>query len=208
VLTGLRFKHRGFTMLELIVVVAIVAILASLAMPSFSTMIQNSQIRNAAESIQNGLQLARAEAVRRNTTIGFQFTTSLDNTCALSTTDSNWIISSGDPTGLCASAPINEAFPITDTTNNPAPGIIQKRATSEGSRNAVVAADQTSITFNATGRVSPVPATNININISNPSGGVCASASGPMRCLRVVITTAGQVRMCNPAIANTDPRGC
>lgn len=51
--------------------VAIMAILAGLAMPSFQTWLQNAQIRNAAESIQNGLQRARAEAVGRNTNVEF-----------------------------------------------------------------------------------------------------------------------------------------
>jgi type IV fimbrial biogenesis protein FimT len=61
----LRRKRAGFTLIELVVVVAIIGILASLAFPSYSQMIQNAKIKAAAESIQNGLQLARAEAVKR-----------------------------------------------------------------------------------------------------------------------------------------------
>ena len=205
---GFGLLQSGVTMLELIVVVAIVAILAALAMPNFSTWIKNSQIRSTAEAIQSGLQLARAEAVRRNTQVRFQLTTSGAATCALSTAGANWVISMDDPTGLCANAPINDAFPASDTANNPAPRIIQMRGATEGSGTSVVAAGQSSVVFNALGRVTPVPADAISIDVSNSAGGACANVSGPMRCLRVDISVSGRIRMCDPAYASTDPRGC
>ncbi|MEI8031538.1 MAG: GspH/FimT family pseudopilin [Comamonadaceae bacterium] len=205
--SAIKPMQRGVTMVELAVVMAIIAILAALAVPSFSVWIQNSQIRNAAEAIQNGIALTRTEAVRRNTLIRFQLTTTVDAGCAISATDANWVISFDDPTGLCANAPINEAFATSDSANNPAPRLIQRHPAAEGSRNAVVAAGQSTIVFNGTGRVTPVPAGAITIDISNPTGGACA-ATGPMHCLKVVISPGGQARMCDPAIANTDPRGC
>lgn len=63
--------YRGFSLIELLVGIVILAILMSLAMPGFQTWLQNSQIRNAAESVQNGLQRARAEAVGRNANVEF-----------------------------------------------------------------------------------------------------------------------------------------
>jgi type IV fimbrial biogenesis protein FimT len=42
-----------------------------MALPSFLQMLRNSEIRNAAESIANGLQKARAEAVTRNNNVSF-----------------------------------------------------------------------------------------------------------------------------------------
>ena len=207
-LPGFSRRQRGFTMLDLAVVVAIVAILASIALPNFSTWIQNSQVHNAGVAIQNGIQLARTEAVRRNTPIRFQLTTTLDANCALSTANANWAISIDDVTGQCANTPINDSFPVGDTTNNPAPRIIQRGTASEGARNAVVAAGQSVIVFNSIGRLSPAPAAAINIDITNPTGGTCVAAGGLVRCLRVVITTGGQVRMCEPALSSTDPRGC
>lgn len=72
--------------------IAILAILLGLAVPSFQAWLQNTQIRNAAESITNGLQRARAEAVARNTNIAF----------ALGA-DSSWTISVVTPASVIES---------------------------------------------------------------------------------------------------------
>ena len=64
-------KQAGLTLIELIIGVVIVGIVLALAMPSYATWIQNTRLRNGAESILTGLQFARAEAVRRNTNVSF-----------------------------------------------------------------------------------------------------------------------------------------
>lgn len=66
-----RHAMRGFTLVELMVVVAVLAALLGVGAPSFMEWIQNTRIRSAAESLQNGLQIARAEAVRRNANVEF-----------------------------------------------------------------------------------------------------------------------------------------
>lgn len=70
-----RQNQRGFTLLELAIGLAVIAILATMAVPAFQHWTQNTQIRNGAEGILNGLQIARAEAVRRNVIIQFALTT-------------------------------------------------------------------------------------------------------------------------------------
>jgi type IV fimbrial biogenesis protein FimT len=79
-------KNAGFSLIELMVSVVVLGILASVAVPSFQTWIRNTQIRNAAESISNGLQRARAEAVSRNTNVSF-----------VMGADSSWTISVVNP---------------------------------------------------------------------------------------------------------------
>jgi len=57
----------GFTLIEALIVVAMVAILAALAAPSFNTMIANQRLSSAAQELQTLLQFARAEAVYKRT---------------------------------------------------------------------------------------------------------------------------------------------
>ncbi len=67
----LQNGQRGVTLIELMIAIAVMAILLAIGVPSFTVWLQNSQIRTATESIVNGLQLARAEAVRRNAQVSF-----------------------------------------------------------------------------------------------------------------------------------------
>ena len=64
-------RCRGFTLIELLVVIAIVAVGMSLAAPGVSSMVTKRKVQNAAQSIVDGLNFARAEAVRRNTAVSF-----------------------------------------------------------------------------------------------------------------------------------------
>ncbi len=66
-------RQNGVTLIELMIGLTVFGILMFLGLPSYSAWIQNTKIRNAAESVQNGLQLARSEAVRRNTDVQFVF---------------------------------------------------------------------------------------------------------------------------------------
>lgn len=65
------FRQAGFSLVELVVVVAIIGIAASIGAPSYRAWIQNTKIRTATESIFNGVQKARAEALMRNTPVKF-----------------------------------------------------------------------------------------------------------------------------------------
>src|SRR5690606_12577267 len=64
-------QASGFTLIELMLAIAVLVILLTLSMPSFQTWMQNIQIRNASESILTGIQKARSEAVTRNTSVSF-----------------------------------------------------------------------------------------------------------------------------------------
>ena len=66
-----RTRRRGFTLVELLVTVAVLAVGGMLAAPSANSMLSNRKVQGAAQSILDGLNLARAEAVRRNTAVRF-----------------------------------------------------------------------------------------------------------------------------------------
>lgn len=61
-----RAGQPGFTITELLIVVTVVGILASLAAPSFSELIKNQRIKSMASDLNASLTLARSEAVKRN----------------------------------------------------------------------------------------------------------------------------------------------
>jgi type IV fimbrial biogenesis protein FimT len=177
-------KATGFTLIELMIGITILAIVMAMGMPSYSVWIQNMRLRNAAESILNGLQLARAEAVRRNTSVEFRLGSG-----------SSWIVGCPSPgTSDC-------------------PATIQSRATGDGSSAAVTvtAVDGTTVSFDSLGRrISPLPAvgasTAINVDI-DPA--VLSAAQS--RDLRITVNVGGDIRMCDPNVPVTvppDSRAC
>lgn len=190
--------QRGFSLIELMVGIVILGVLMAMAVPRFSDWLRNARVRTSAEAIQNGLQLARAEAVRRNATVRFQLVNTIDDTCALDTAGPHWVVSMDNPAGQCASAPSDTA----------APRIIQVRNRAEGSVQTLVAAGQSALVFNGLGRLTPVPAANVAIDVSSTTGGTCVASGGSVRCLRVLVSVGGQIRMCDPALPAGDAQAC
>jgi type IV fimbrial biogenesis protein FimT len=197
----IRSSQRGVTLIELMVGLAIVALVLFVAVPSFGIFLQNSQIKNAASSVLDGLQLARNEAIRRNAPVQFEFVSDLTASCASSAASLAWVVSQADPTGACNVAP----------SETVAPQIIQSRSATEGTSNARanVPTGGPVVVFNGLGRVQGAGFT--QVDITNTSG-TCVDAdptNGTMRCMRILLSPGGQARMCDPKVTDaTDPRKC
>lgn len=69
-------SHNGFTLAELMVAIAIIAIAASLATPSFSGMIDKQRLQGAADRFYADLQLTRSEAIKRHAAVTLSATIS------------------------------------------------------------------------------------------------------------------------------------
>lgn len=78
--------QRAFTITELLSIVAIISIIASLAVPSFTAIINNQAITATSTNVVALLQTARTEAVKRSTRVKACFTTEKAFTSTTSTT--------------------------------------------------------------------------------------------------------------------------
>ena len=70
-----RYKNAGFTLVEALVVVAIIGVLAAMAAPSFSEQMKQQRVEGAAEGLVAALQNTKAEAIKRNARYGYYFYT-------------------------------------------------------------------------------------------------------------------------------------
>ena len=85
-----RHSVGGFTAIELLVVVSIVALLAALAAPSFTPLIEAWRVRQATEQLQSSLYYARSEAIKRGGQIAIQKIPNNTNGCTTATGNRDW----------------------------------------------------------------------------------------------------------------------
>jgi type IV fimbrial biogenesis protein FimT len=180
-------RPSGFSLIELLIGVAVLSILVSLAAPSFKVWLQNAQIRNAAESIQNGLQRARAEAVSLNTNVEFVLT-DLDASCIANSSCSSWTVK------LAGGANI------------------ETRSSKEGSAGIVrttVPPTSNTITFNNVGSAQTPSGNNADGSAPFTAVTLDSTALPPAdsRELIIRIGVGGNAKMCDPNITH-GPRAC
>lgn len=179
----MRGATQGFSLIELAIALVVLGLLMSFGLPAFTAWINNTKVRTAAEGILNGVQLARAEAVRQNLNVQFSL--------GGATVDA-WTVSSRATDGTLTQ--------------------VQQRV-SEGTGSVnVVATPSTStlVTFTGVGRVASTNPSDGTAPITQID--VCSTAtnvaSSELRKMRIVIGPAGTVKMCDPQVASTDPRAC
>ena len=59
-------KQQGFTLIELMITIGIAVIVMGIAVPSFTTLIENNLIQAKADSVYSAIMLARSESIARN----------------------------------------------------------------------------------------------------------------------------------------------
>lgn len=110
----------GFTLIELMVVMSMVALIAALAIPSWNTMVVNNRIRAAVNDWTQSLYFARSEAIRQNTRITI-CASSDGSSCTASGYEAGWIVKTELPaitgTILQDTLPVQRAT-LTPNTNS------------------------------------------------------------------------------------------
>ncbi|MCC8538550.1 GspH/FimT family pseudopilin [Xanthomonas axonopodis pv. poinsettiicola] len=84
-----QLRARGFTLVELLVTIAVVAVLAVIALPSFQGVIRSNQAATTANELVASLALARSEAIR--STRGGGICPSSDGTTCSGQWSNGWI---------------------------------------------------------------------------------------------------------------------
>lgn len=200
---GPRRTARGFTLVELMVTIALIAFLVMLALPSFTGMVRNTQVRTMAETLQNGLRQARTDAIRLNRQTVFFLTATeprketAANAAALANSR-NWAIHKV-PRG-------------TEATEAGWAPFLRGGALSEG--NGVTVIGPAAVCFGSNGRLvvqaAPgVAGANCTIDPANLPK-YALTMSGADRRLSVWLGAGGEVRMCDPdkVLSAERPDGC
>lgn len=81
---------HGFTVVELLVTIAILGVLAALAAPSFASLTESWRVRQAVEQLQSTLYFARSESIKRGGNVIVEKIAKGTHGCTLNSTTNEW----------------------------------------------------------------------------------------------------------------------
>lgn len=208
-LTDRKNAAAGFTMVELVVSLALFAVLVAATVPSLKTWIANNKVRAVADALQNGIRLAQSEALNRSRQVVFALTTSTSpqsdftgGTLSASASGTSWVIVTipamvdGSESAVLVSSGVLTSAGTPVTITGPAEVCFN-------SLGRLVANPTTGL---AGGSCTPATASNLT-TIPNYTYGITLSGGHSMN---VQLALGGQVHMCDPAqtLSSTNPYGC
>ena len=151
-------RSHGFTLVEMLVTLAIFAVLLMIALPSMRPFLQSQSVKNASMDIVSTVALARSEAIKRNAQVDVKATNAAD-------WSQGWVVSQNTPAATIRKQPALGNIVIT-----PSSGIFSfdgnGRMTTTGATFAIAPTNKTgsqplclSVTVGATGRVESTKVT-------------------------------------------------
>jgi type IV fimbrial biogenesis protein FimT len=192
-------RQAGFSLVELMITVAVFALLMMAAVPSFQAWIAGARVRSVAESLQNSLRMSQTEAVRRSRQTSFVLTNAqpaLD--AAPAGNGSNWYARVLPQTA--GEAANENDFIVGETFAR---------------QSGVTVTGPALLCFNSMGRLVSNGATGLGEDCVAPASAIepvvyRISTLGADRELLVQAYLGGKIRMCDAAKKLTDgkPDGC
>jgi len=188
---------RGFSLVEALIAVVIMGILLALALPTVTSFMDNSRVRNAAEVFLSSVMTAKAEAAQRNARV--EVVLMADPTAAGVAADGvavakGWAIRTAD-----RAVHIDGMALVEGASTGASPVTVTGTDQDGGALSGVI--------FTALGGTTL--AKRASFDFSHDTGGACVAGGGPIRCLRISVTTTGRAKLCDPSIADlTDTRSC
>ncbi|MDP3877248.1 MAG: prepilin-type N-terminal cleavage/methylation domain-containing protein [Methylobacter sp.] len=101
-----RQKNTGFTLLEVMIVVAIIGILAAIAVPSYQDMLERNRLKQAVEALKSDMQWMRTETIKQSCNLQASFTTG-----------ATWSYQIFIPLGTCVAQHVSNGCAAAATSN-------------------------------------------------------------------------------------------
>jgi type IV fimbrial biogenesis protein FimT len=184
----LRDRQAGISVVEMMVVVALLGVLTALAIPSFSGWLERLRVRSAAEAIHTGIQLARVEALSRNAVVRFTLQP-----------NGNWSVA-------CAAS--STAAGCDSTT------ALHSRAGAEGAGSFALSVNNSTATLSTDVTVDFLPQGTPDTSVAGYINQVDVVAANDVdstsvsRALRVTLSNFGRSRLCYPNAAAGEATAC
>lgn len=174
-------NSSGFTLIELMVVVAIVAILAVIAAPSYRDMIDRSRLRAATDDLVSVMSNARANAVKLDRDVNVSF----------GSTAAGWCMGANAAPAPTGGNPASGATACDCTDSSPACTVDGETLLVPPGKHANVGISGTTTALVFDGNLGLVrPVAQQTLNLSSPSGTYTA---------RVIVRPLGQATVCVPS---------
>jgi type IV fimbrial biogenesis protein FimT len=196
-MSALRRGQRGFSLIELVIAITIVALLLLVAVPAMQTWVSDARVRTAAESFQNAVRLAQAEAVKRSRTAVVMLTDGepkLDATPAANGT--RWVV----------------RLLERKTSDSEEESLFVRGGGEASSGEVTVGGDISLICFNAFGQQTTIARADTGVDAAceaSDDTAVSFARSGG-RTLKVLVSLGGKVRLCDAqkTFSDSHPDGC
>lgn len=168
-----RTAGSGFTIVELMIVVAVVAVLAAIGLPSMRDLLKTNRMKTLSLDIYSSLTLARSEAIKRNTG-------SVSMIAAAGGWQNGWTVTCVDVAGSCGGADVvlhaQEAVDNDTILTGPAANIVTygrdgRLATAAASFRITIGANHPSVPMRCVDvNVSGRPNTRVDTNQTDSDG--------------------------------------